>query len=387
MSETAPKVQRAALNRAGPHQTLSDDDQRILATQRRIAAIVQPDVEPLPRTDPITDLPILILFPHSRCNCRCLMCDIWRVSTKSEIAPVDVARWTDEWRRLGVRRVVLSGGEALLHSQLWELCDHLRTADIGITILTTGLRLKHQAAELVRRCDDIIVSLDGPQPIHDLIRNVPRAHERMAEGIAEAKRIDPAISVSGRCTVQRSNYHCLRATVCAARARGLDRISFLAADVSSQAFNRAEEWNDERIGDVALTAEDLPRLALELDALETEHASDFASGYIAESPAKLRRRLDQYFKALRGDGDFAANSCNAPWVSSVIEADGTVRPCFFQPALGNMHDTGSLEAIINSPEAIAWRKGLDVRRNAICRKCVCTLSLRETTDDPMLRMR
>ena len=175
--------------------------------------------------------------------------------------------------------------------------------------------------------------------------------------------------------------------MCAARTLGLDRISFLAADVSSQAFNRAEEWNGERIGSVALEAADLRGLAIELDALEAEHAADFASRFIAESPAKLRRRLGQYFKALLGDGDFAPNSCNAPWMSSVIEADGTVRPCFFQPALGNMHETGSLEAIINSPDAIAWRKGLDVRRNAICRKCVCTLSLRETTNDPMLRTR
>lgn len=346
---------------------------------------MQPELEapPLPRTDPITRLPILILFPHSRCNCRCLMCDIWRISTKDEIAPDDVARWTDEWRRLGVSRVVLSGGEALLHSRLWELCDHLRAAGIGITILTTGLRLKQQAAELASRCDDIIVSLDGPQPVHDLVRNVPRAYERLAEGVAEVKRIDPGIGVSGRCTVQQSNFHCLRATVNAARALGLDRISFLAADISSHAFNRAEGWGDDRIGSVVLDTDDLPRLAAELDALETEYSADFASGYIVESPAKLRRRLLRYYKALLGQAEFAANTCNAPWVSSVIEADGTVRPCFFQPALGNLYESGSLAPIINSPEAITWRNGLDVRRNAICRKCVCTLSLRQPTNDLM----
>jgi len=349
---------------------------------------VQPELHPLPqaRGDPISSLPILTLFPHNRCNCRCLMCDIWRFSTKSEIAVDDVARWVDEWSRMGVRQVVLSGGEALLHSHLWDLCDHLRAADIRITILTTGLRLKQQAGELVRRCDDIIVSLDGPQAVHDLIRNVPRAFERLAEGIAEVKRIAPGVSVSGRCTVQRSNFDCLRATVASAHALGLDRISFLAADISSQAFNRAEGWDDERIGNVALQAADLPRLAAELDALEMEYAADFASGYIAETPAKLHRRLSLYYKALLGDGDFVPNTCNAPWVSSVIEADGTVRPCFFQPALGNLHESGSLAAIVNSPKAIAWRKALDVRRDAVCRKCVCTLSLRTSADDPTLRI-
>jgi len=313
------------------------------------------------------------------------MCDIWRVTTKTEIAAADVARWAGEWRAMGVRRVVLSGGEALLHSELWNLCDHLRALDIAITLLTTGLGLKRHAAELVRRCDHVIVSLDGPQPVHDLIRNVPRAYQRLAEGVAEVKRTDPGVTVSGRCTVQRSNIQCLRATVASAHALGLDSISFLAADVSSEAFNRAEGWADERVACVALEHDDAVRLDAELDALEAEHRGDFASGYIAESPAKLRRRLGQYFKALLGEREFPANSCNAPWVSSVIEADGTVRPCFFQPALGNVYEAGSLSAVVNSPAAIAWRTGLDVGRNAVCQRCVCTLSLRATADDPMVR--
>jgi Fe-coproporphyrin III synthase len=340
---------------------------------------VRPDMAlppPLPRADPITRLPILILFPHSRCNCRCLMCDIWRTTTKTEIAPDDVARWIEEWRGLGVRRVVLSGGEALLHSRLWELCDHLRSVDIGITILSTGLLLRRHAAELVRRCDDVVVSLDGPQPIHDQIRNVPRAYERLAEGVAAVKFADSKVLVTGRCTIQRSNFLSLRATVDAAHALGLDRISFLAADVSSEAFNRPGGWDDDRVAQVALEPDDLPLLAAEIDALEREYAADFASGYIAESPLKLRRRLSQYYAALQGQGEFFPNNCNAPWVSSVIESDGTVRPCFFQPPLGNIYAAGSLDAILNSPEAIAWRRGLDMQRDAICRKCVCTLSLR-----------
>ena len=332
----------------------------------------------LPRIDPITQLPILILFPHSRCNCRCLMCDIWRSTTRTEIAADDIARWIEEWRRLGVRRVVLSGGEALMHSHLWDLCDHLRTAGIGITILTTGMLLRRHAVELVQRCDDVVVSLDGPQPIHDQIRNVPRAYERLAEGVAAVKAADATVVVTGRCTIQRSNFSTLRKTVAAAHSLGLDRISFLSADVSSDAFNRPGGWDGERIGQVALARDDLPRLAAEIDAMEHECVGDFASGFIAESPEKLRRRLSQYYGALLGEGDFFPNECNAPWVSSVIESDGTVRPCFFQPPLGNIYSADSLGAILNSAEAVAWRRGLDVRRNAICRKCVCTLSLSET---------
>jgi len=334
-------------------------------------------LDALPCVDPIERLPILILYPHSRCNCRCLMCDIWRAREKGELSVADVAGWLPEWRALGVRRIVLSGGEALLHSDLDAFCAPLHAAGIGITLLSTGLLLRRDAARLVCWCDDVIVSLDGPKEVHDRIRNVARAYEKLADGVAAVRAADPRVAVSGRCTVQRENFQALRATVRAARELGLDRISFLAADVTSEAFNRPGGWDAEQTAAVALAPEELPLLAAELEALEREHAADFAAGFIAESPEKLRRRLLQHFTALLGRGEFAPVECNAPWVSAVVEADGQVRPCFFQPALGNLRSAGSLAAVLNGPEAVAWRQGLDMARDEICRRCVCSLALRE----------
>jgi MoaA/NifB/PqqE/SkfB family radical SAM enzyme len=332
----------------------------------------------LPRRDLISALPILTLYPHNRCNCRCVMCDIWRIAPKEEIAAEDLGRWLPEWRALGVRRVVLSGGEPLMHSHLWEICKRLRESDVGVTILTTGLLLRREAERLVQYCDDVVLSLDGPREVHNHIRNVPRAYEKLAQGVAAVKAAGPDTRVSGRCTIQAKNFKHMRATVAAARELSLDTISFLAADVSTEAFNRPGGWSAERVGQVALAEDDLPLLAAELDALERECAEDFASGYISESPTKLRRRLQQYYAALNGRGVFHPVDCNAPWVSAVIETDGTVRPCFFQPPLGNLHELGSLAAVLNSPEAIMWRQGLDTHRDTICQKCVCSLSLRRS---------
>jgi radical SAM protein with 4Fe4S-binding SPASM domain len=340
--------------------------------------------------DPITQLPILILFPHSRCNCRCVMCDIWRSTAKDELSAADVARWLTEWQALGVQHVVLSGGEALMHSHLWELCARLRSANIQITLLSTGLLLKRHAANVARYCNEVIISLDGPRHIHNAIRQIPHAYEKLAEGVAAVRAetrdsrseaggtssissLKSSISIVARCTVQRRNFDQLRAVVRSARAIGLDHISFLAADVSTDAFNRPTGWDEQRVSDVALNSAEVAQLAEELDALEREHPEDFASGFIVESPTKLRRRLWQYYAALLGQQDFYPVRCNAPWVSTVIEADGTVRPCFFQPPLGNIHQAENLQAILNSAEALHWRRGLDTTRDAICKKCVCSL--------------
>jgi radical SAM protein with 4Fe4S-binding SPASM domain len=61
-------------------------------------------------------------------------------------------------------------------------------------------------------------------------------------------------------------------------------------------------------------------------------------------------------------------------VSTVIEADGTVRPCFFHEPIGNIHQQ-KLEAIVNSKTAIAFRKNLNMDTNNTCVKCVCYLNL------------
>jgi radical SAM protein with 4Fe4S-binding SPASM domain len=59
----------------------------------------------------------------------------------------------------------------------------------------------------------------------------------------------------------------------------------------------------------------------------------------------------------------------------VIEASGEVRPCFFHPSYGSIGDGRSLDEILNAAPAIAFRRGLDVTRDPICRRCVCSLDL------------
>ncbi|MEE8523931.1 MAG: radical SAM protein [Thermoanaerobaculia bacterium] len=326
-------------------------------------------------TDRIHALPIVVLMPHSRCNCRCVMCDIWKGNRdRQELTRADLAPHVETLRRWRTSWVVLSGGEALMHSNLWTLCELLKH-ELGakITLLSTGLLLRRWAGEVTRWCDEVIVSLDGPRRVHDEIRDVPRAYERLADGVLALREHQADYPVTARCVVQRRNYRDLTGVVDAARDLGLDHVSFLAADVSTEAFNRPDGWDGERVADVALSSAEAVELTEAVERMIAERSRDFSSGFIVESPDKLRR-LAAYFRALNSDGEFPPVSCNAPWVSAVVEADGTVRPCFFHRALGNVREQ-SLEAILNAPDAVAFRRDLDMARDPICRKCVCTLRL------------
>lgn len=335
-----------------------------------------PSVGAPKRSACLTRLPVLILYPCSTCNCRCQMCDIWQVAARDLLDPAWVASEAPQWRAMGVQRVVLSGGEPLMHPRLAELARPLTEAGIGITLLTTGLLLRRYAPVVAAFADDIIVSLDGPPAVHDRIRNVPKAFARLADGVAALRDVAPAVAVSARCTVQRANYRHLPETVTTAVDLGLDGISFLAVDVASEAFNRPGGWAEGRRAEVALGSEDLPRLRATLERMATVHAASFASGFIAETPAKLARLLLDHFTALSGEGEWPPAQCNAPWVSAVVEADGTLRPCFFHQPIGRWTG-GSLAEVVNGSQAVEFRANLDVASNPVCVQCVCRLNLVE----------
>ena len=322
----------------------------------------------------LTALPILILNVHERCNCRCLMCDIWRREEGRELAPDDIARHRESIQRLGVRQVVLTGGEPLLHSRLSAICSLLHECNATVTLLTTGLLLKKRAELVAFAVDEVILSLDGPEEIHDAVRRVKSAFQLIRDGVRAVRRLQPEMPIHARCTVQRTNHTLLRRTVRASRVLGLSSISFLAADVTSQAFNRDQLWSETRQDEIALTRCEVSALEEEMELLIREHSEDIASKYIVERPEKLRR-IVRHFKAHLGETYAEAPRCNAPWVSAVIGVDGSVRPCFFHPNVGSIANM-SLGQALNSSEAQAFRANLDIAKNPICRRCVCSLHYR-----------
>jgi Fe-coproporphyrin III synthase len=323
------------------------------------------------RDERITALPILVLCAHNRCNCRCVMCDIWKREENLGITAVDLERHRQSLRRLSVEWVVLSGGEPLMNRDLHAVGTFFRELNIRLTLLTTGLLLQKRAAEAALLFDDIIVSIDGPKALHDAIRRVNGGFEMIRSGVAAVRALRPEMKITARTTVQKLNHASLRETVHSAKDLGLDGISFLAADVTSEAFNRPLPWPGERQNEVTLSKHEVCVLEAEVENLIAEFTVDIQSGYIAESPAKLRRIIAT-FRAHLGATTPESPRCNAPWVSAVIEVDGSVRPCFFHQAVGNIADA-TLEEAINSDRARAFRRGLNMETKPVCRRCVCSL--------------
>jgi MoaA/NifB/PqqE/SkfB family radical SAM enzyme len=260
-----------------------------------------------------------------------------------------------------------------MHSNLWAFCESLRKIGIKISLLSTGLTLKNHAADVVRYCDDVIVSLDGSPAMHNQIRNIPNAFEKLAEGVRAIKEIDPSYKITGRTVLQKSNFRDFEEILKTAYELGLKEISFLPADVSSSAFNRADPWQQERVEQVALDLKEVEELEKIIQDSIHKFEELYLTGFIAEGPQKMLQ-IPQHYKAVLGKANYPATKCNAPWVSAVVESNGDVLPCFFHKTYGNIHQN-NFEEIINSEKAIQFRKQLNVSKNETCQRCVCALHI------------
>jgi MoaA/NifB/PqqE/SkfB family radical SAM enzyme len=314
-------------------------------------------------------LPLVIFFPTSRCNSRCISCDWWAHGGEDDLALEEIKPLAKTLSSMGTRLVVFSGGEPLLRTDVFEAAAAFRKQGIALHLLTSGVLLERRAESVAQAFERVTISLDAASDdLYARIRGIAalRAVER---GVARLRRLAPRLPVTARATVHRANHRELPRLIEHAKALRLDGISFLAADLSPTTFGRTQAPTTDVL---VLQREEVAALAECVERVIVDHRADFESGFIAESPEKLRR-LPRYYAALAGDGEFPAVSCNAPWVSVVIEADGGVRPCFFHRTIGNIRER-TLSAIVKD-DLGAFRRSLDVAADPVCQRCVCSLKV------------
>lgn len=315
----------------------------------------------------LDSLPLVTLYLSERCNSRCITCDYWRHG-RADMNLERVTRLLPSLIHLKTEVVLISGGEPLLNPQWSDIAQLLRANGFKLWLLTSGLSLAKHARRVAELFDAITVSLDGTnRQTYAAIRGLD-AFDKVCAGIHATSATGASVSV--RVTLQRSNYSELSQFVDLSRQVGARQVSFLAVDIANpHAFARSDNFSN----DVALRLDDLPAFERLLGSLEQDHAEDFRSGFIAESPQKLRRIL-QYFSAVNGLNSYPPVRCNAPEFSAVISAEGLVSPCFFiSGPTGAVVASDGLGDVLNSEAMTALRQTIREGNRPECSRCVCSM--------------
>ena len=323
-------------------------------------------------------LPIeVILDLTRRCNLRCQMCtqirhsnDIpHRLSWYDPQQELSLDGWVDllDQMKSFRPRLHITGGEPLVYPHFQDLVREIKGRGFFMRLTTNGTLLTGVADLLVSSgVEVVVVSLDGPPPVHDRIRGQQGVFERTAAGIRsilerrrQAGSCVPLLLIN--CTISRDNLAVLDQMVPLAQELGADILQFhhtifdWPANVDKHnrllSPERSHKWgldlafpsiSEHEYYQSRIRPGDLPLLVSGL-----QEAKRLAKGrlnliFVPNLPFEL---IDEYY--LNPDYPFAA-TCKRLWKSCRIYPDGTIAPCF-HAIVGNVQQTPFLE-LWNSPK-------------------------------------
>ena len=129
----------------------------------------------------------------NHCNERCIHCyhpfDEYNYS--NELSFDDVKTLVDDAYNLGVFSIVLSGGEAMLRKDFFDILEYISDKGISVTLFTNGVLLTEQNVKRLSqyRISVISISIYGDTAeLHDKITTVKGSFIKTLEGIEQLKK-------------------------------------------------------------------------------------------------------------------------------------------------------------------------------------------------------
>jgi MoaA/NifB/PqqE/SkfB family radical SAM enzyme len=123
----------------------------------------------------------------TRCNLRCGFCGLWSFPVKRELQLSDYRHIAEMLDRLGIARVVITGGEPLLRDDAPEILSLFAKRGISTTLLTNGILLTRDKLQrfIDSGLNDIGVSLDSLDPDRiDLICQSKNIWQKIVDAIS-----------------------------------------------------------------------------------------------------------------------------------------------------------------------------------------------------------
>lgn len=153
----------------------------------------------IPNPSPIPSLRYLEFQITDRCNLRCRHCYIG--DSRHQDLPLEkVFKVLKEFEEIQGLRLLLSGGEPLLHPNFWKINDVLRDYKFRSALLSNGTLITQEAAK--KLCvHEVQISLDGMKEGHESIRGEGTFEKalRAIDHLQEAKiQVSVATMIHGK---------------------------------------------------------------------------------------------------------------------------------------------------------------------------------------------
>ncbi|MBI4300558.1 MAG: radical SAM protein [Chloroflexi bacterium] len=322
----------------------------------------------------------LYLNITSRCNSRCVYCEIGRKTdtlapSGPELSTERLLQLVAEMAEWGIRLLVLGGGEPMVRPDIFEFLDACRQHGINVSLATNGLtiaRLSHDRLEQLKATtSNVQVSLDSVAPEkHDALRGVPGGF-RQAVASLETMVNAGFPDVSTNMVITTDNWDEIPEMIRFVKGIGVRFARFaVMAPISIFPTMKAAESKEALLPKDKETVRKLYgsiiegiRVAKEVGmATSLESLEPWVQAYHLYAGSD-----DFFFRHIDGLKRFG---CFIPFREVIIDYEGNILPCSYLPPVGN---------IAEAPLKETWQESLRPVRERLrqgrfyreCASCSC----------------
>lgn len=312
----------------------------------------------------------------NNCNLKCSMC--WqRDKSAIHYLPVDsIKKIVDSISIFGRPPIYLWGGEPLLHPNIWEIIQYLKSKNFFTIINTNGYLLGDNIKDILdNKVDMLIISIDGLEETHNTVRGNNKAFSKLISAIKELQKTKtrrPILTIN--CVINESNYNKLTDLVALKKELKAEYLEFQFMMFFSEKEKDGYKQMLNKLFDAKSTSvdyypenqdkTDMNVLLSQINTIKKENDPNIRFfPYPVNSDEKVR---DYYSNPNRIGINKCKNIENSLWV----ESNGDIVPCSCFPdyTIGNINQQSVFD-IWNNQKFLDFRKKLDTALFPICQRC------------------
>lgn len=332
----------------------------------------------------------IVLGVNNVCNLHCKMCDVGTKNLESNFAqnlvgthplnmPLDLTKKIiDQTAKYYPKaKLAFAFTEPLVYPHLIDSLNYANEKKIYTTITTNALTLVNKADSLVNSgLDEIYVSLDGPESIHNEIRGHKKSFQKAMDGIKKLKTNKNCPKISVICAITEWNIGHLNELISNLLEVEVDEIGFMHTQFITNKMSNSHNnsiWGvDYPIKDSNVDLIDFSKMDLELlfEEISTIKQKKHPCKVYFSPDINTSSVLKKYY--LEPEVKIGTN-CNAVYSSMMIKSNGTVIPAHgrcYNLTIGNIYKE-ELSTIWESSMLKKLRKNLNTANGLLpgCNRC------------------
>ena len=208
--------------------------------------VIAPTAEHAPHSTKAEFKPRLIFWEVTKgCNLRCVHCraTATELSSPTDLPTAKALDIIDQIAEVSNPILVLSGGEPLYRSDIFQLARYAGEKNLRVALATNGTLVTKEVARMIAdsAIKRVSISLDGADAnTHDTFRGIPGAFEAALYGFRNLKEVGMSLQIN--MTISRHNADQLPAVLDLARNVGADALhTFLLVPVGCGVDIAAEQ--------------------------------------------------------------------------------------------------------------------------------------------------